>query len=516
VVDIGSNAVRMAIADVHGDGSTTLLERTSRPVNLGHDSFVQDKLSERSINAAIRVLRDYTRLMDTYEVSMTRAVATSAARDASNGDAFLERIQMTVGMDVEVIDPMEQSRLIVAALRHEAEKDLNLSGHVVAIAEVGGGSTLLTVLRRGNIAASQSYSLGSVRMQESLGTADEPPGRAADIMRHHIGNTVAMARKSLNLQRKRTFVAIGGDARFAAAQVGQPLDGGSDLDVVEADALDKLLEGLIPMHPEQIAQRHNLPPADAETLVPALLVYQALLQSMRTSEMVVSQVSMRDGLLLDLPRFVSGEEDPELTRSILQNAKTIASRYQADIDHAEHVAFLAERIFDEMQDEHRLGPRDRLLLRVAALLHDIGMFVSNRAHHKHTRYLISHMEIFGLGREEVEKVAALARYHRRAMPKYSHMEYKAMPRDTRMAVSKMAAILRVADALDRGHWQQVRDFTIERLDRELVFYVRNVSDLTLERHALGEKGNLFQEMFGLHVRLEEEPGGGIPTPEPGT
>lgn len=504
VVDIGSNAVRMVIADVFPDGAIEVLERTSRPVHLGHDSFVNGRLGQRSINAAITILRDYRKLMDTYEVSMTRAVATSAARDASNGEAFLERIQMTVDVDVEVIDAMEQSRLIVEALRQESDAELGLRRRVALIAEVGGGSTLLTILRRGEISSSQSYNLGSVRMQELLGTPDQPPERAADLMRHHISNTVDLARKSMRLQSMRTFVAIGGDARFAAQRVGKPL-GDSVLRSLHMKALDGLLKEMSTMTTDEVAREYNLPTADAETLLPALLVYRALLDSVRTNEIIVSQVSMRDGLLLDLPRYMSGEDDPALTRSIVLSAKTIGAKYRYDAEHAEHVAELATRIFDELQDEHRLGRRDRLLLQVACYLHDIGMFVSNRAHHKHSHYLILQSEIFGLRRDEVEKVAVIARYHRRSMPKESHIEYKSMPRDTRIAVSKLAGILRVADAMDRGHWQQISNFTVERHERELVIYVSGVADLALERRAVAEKGDLFEEMFGLKVRLEEEP-----------
>jgi len=226
--------------------------------------------------------------------------------------------------------------------------------------------------------------------------------------------------------------------------------------------------------------------------------------------MLVCNVSMRDGLLLELAREATGTEDPELAESVVQSARTIGEKYRYDPRHAEHVAGLAVRLFDELQGEHGLSPRHRLLLRVAAILHEVGGFVSNRAHHKHSYYLIANSEVFGLRREEVQVAALVARYHRRAVPKATHVEFLTLPRESRIAVSKLAAILRVADALDRGHAQQVRDFHVERRPGELAIYVRGVPDITVERRAIKQKGDLFEDTFGLRVRIEED---ASPAPE---
>ncbi len=161
---------------------------------------------------------------------------------------------------------------------------------------------------------------------------------------------------------------------------------------------------------------------------------------------------------------------------------------------------------DDLQKEHGLPPRHRLLLHVAAILHETGKFISNRSHHKHSWYLIQNAEIPGLRREDMAIVAVVARYHRRSTPKSTHPEYMQLARELRMAVSKLAAILRVADALDRGHWQQVCRFRVERRDQDLVVYVKGAGDLTLERRAIQDKGDLFEDIFGLRVRIEEDTG----------
>ncbi|MFO7973314.1 MAG: HD domain-containing protein [Candidatus Hydrogenedentota bacterium] len=509
VIDIGSNSIRMELAEIQSDGRIELLEKVQRPVHLGQDAFLRGKLGSDTMSAAIEILRDYRRIINSYDVETIRTVATSSLREAGNRDAFIDRVARTVDLDVDVIEQTEQSRLIVSAVLDDSGEVLGLRRKSAMVAEVGGGGTLITILRRGEIAATQSYILGSVRMLEMLAISQEQPERAADLVRKHIMSTVEMAKSSLRLRSIGTFVAIGGDARFAAQQVGENITG-SELVSVSSSALDSLVAECVRYTPEELSAKYGLPYADAEPLVPALLVYQALLEATRAEAMIVSQVSMRDGLLLDIPRYITGKDAPELIEGILHSAKSIGYKYRFDGKHAEQVAELSLRIFDEMEKEHGLSSRDRLLLNVAALLHDIGMYVSNKAHHKHSGYLISNAEIIGLRRADVAVVAQVSRYHRKTVPKLSHPEYVAMPRDRRMLINKLAAILRVADALDRGHWQQVRDFTFERKDRELTLYVKGAADLALERRALEEKADLFEDMFGLKVRLEEDAGQSAP------
>jgi exopolyphosphatase/guanosine-5'-triphosphate,3'-diphosphate pyrophosphatase len=501
-IDIGANSIRLVIAEFFPDGRIEVIEQLRQPVRLGHDVFVSGKLKQRTISSAIAVLRDYRRLLDTYQVESIRAVATTAIREAANQDAFLDRVSRTVNLNIDVIEPMEQSRLIVAAVFNDVGDAVDLKKGSAMIAEVGGGGTLLTVLKRGEISASQSYDLGSIRMQETLSTTNLPPRRAAEMLRLHLSNAFQSARRSLGIRAVRTFIAIGGDARFAAQQVGDQLrsDGLYSVGKVQ---LDQLIVECVSHGPERLAKQYNMTYQDVETLVPALLVYQALLHATRASKMIVSKVSMREGLLLDLPRYVIGQEDPQLEESIIASARTLATRYHDDTKHSEQVAAIAVRLFDELQRDHGLKPRQRLLLRVSALLHEIGKFVSNRAHHRHSRYLISNSEIFGLRPADITTVAYVAGLHRRTPPKTTDLEYMALSGEQRMEINKLAAILRVADALDKAHWQQVRDFDVLRHNGDLVIHIRSAIDLSLERRALAMKSNLFEDIFGMRVRIEE-------------
>ncbi|MGD0896328.1 MAG: Ppx/GppA phosphatase family protein [Thermoguttaceae bacterium] len=500
-IDVGANAMRMVIAEVLPDGRIEVLEQLQRAVRLGQDAFRRGRLGAASMRAALAVLRDYQELLKLYQVERVRAVATSAVREASNGDTFLDRVFLATGLKLEVIGTPEESRLTVSAVRQALGDALGVNQGEALVADVGGGSTLLTRLAGGEIVTSQALRLGSIRLGEMFSTSGESPERTAEMLRYHIANVLAAMERSLPLGEVRSFIAVGGDARFAARQIGKPT-GSEDLVVVEPAAFDKLVDRCKRFAPEELSKRFGIPFAEAETLNPALLVYQNLLRLTRASQMIVSHVSMRDGLLLELARAVTGQEDRSILEGVIHSAMAIAQKYRADVEHSRPVAELAVALFDELSAEHGLGPRHRLVLEVAGLLHEIGGFVSNRSHHKHSYYLIANSEIFGLNREETLLAAHVARYHRRSGPKPSHPEYMSLARETRVTVNKLAALLRVADALARGRIRHARQVHFERRGDDFIICVSGTSDLLLEEQAMAAKADLFEDIYGMKVLLE--------------
>jgi len=408
---------------------------------------------------------------------------------------------MATGLEVSVISVTEEGRLTVSAVR-EATGEKLLGQSKALVVEVGGGSTILNLLGHGEITASQSFPTGSVRMQEVLVTTNERADQAARLIQHQATSAFSAFKSLLPLKSVQSFIAVGGDARWAAAQVGKSVRG-SQLMSVSKDALSKLLDKCRFQTADELARAYQLPFTDAETITPALLVYQVLLKATRAKKMVVTDVSLRDGLLLDLMRSATGKPDETAHKEVLQSAQATAQKYRVDMRHAEQTRILATRLFDELTNEHQLAERHRLLLEVAAILHEVGAFVSSRAHHKHSYYLIANSEIIGLTQDELVLVANVARYHRRSRPKPSHPDYITLPRERRMIVNKLAALLRIADALDVSRTQQVGDFQSRIDNNGLIISVKGGGDLTLEHRSLAEKGDMFQDIYGLRVRLDE-------------
>lgn len=242
-----------------------------------------------------------------------------------------------------------------------------------------------------------------------------------------------------------------------------------------------------------------MPYQEAETLGPALLAYAQIAKVFQVESILVPKSNLRQGLLHEVA--LGGAWNKEFVEQVIHSSTALGVKYAFDARHGRQVADLSVRLFRELQSEHLLGPRYETILHVAALVHEIGLFVSNRSHHKHSMYLIQNSEIFGLSQHDTLLIALVARYHRRAMPQSYHEGYAPLTRDDKLAVSKMAAILRVADALDRNHMQQVRDLAFSREKGQFAIIVRDIEDLTLERVALREKASMFEEVYGMKVVL---------------
>jgi exopolyphosphatase/guanosine-5'-triphosphate,3'-diphosphate pyrophosphatase len=499
-IDMGSNSIRMVIAQALPDGRIEVLERLQRAVHLGQDTFKIGRIKAPTIRAAVLILRDFQNVLKTYNVSSLKVVATSAVREAANGDTFLDQILMATGLEVTVINSSEESRLTVAAVRHAVGKS-HLAKRNSLVVEVGGGSTVISLLRKGQITASRNLAMGSIRLQEVLSTTTESADRTAEMIRHQVAGIMTSMQGLLPLKQVKTVYAVGGDLRWAADRIGRPTNI-ENLRRVSARDLDKLIDASRRQSIDKLAKKYGLSFTDTETLIPALLIFQVLLHSTGANDILVCNVSMRDGLLFDLAQVAIGAREESTYDDVIRSALSVAKKYRVDLKHALHTRELSVRLFDELLGEHSLDKKYRLVLEVAALLHEIGTFVSSRSHHKHSYYLIVSSEIPGLTQEHLQLVAHVARYHRRSRPKSTHIEYMALPRESRMVVNKLAAILRVADALDASRIQHVKDLKFKLGDDGLVIVVSTTADLSLEERTLAMKGDLFEDIYGLQIRLE--------------
>lgn len=501
-IDIGASAIRMDVAEVREDGGIRILDSLKKGVQLGKDAFTTGTLSEESIRSACAALQDFKRVMDTYGVLRYRAVATSAVRESSNSDRFLDRILMSTGLDVEIIDGPEENRLTLSAVLEALRGGPALEGKSLLV-EVGGGSADLTLLAGQEPVQSGTFPLGSIRLRAGVRPDVGTHDKWVRYLARQISNIVSTVKGSIALAEADHFVALGGDVRFAGRILSGPA--GAACRSIARAAFESFVESVCKLSPEALVRKYGLSYPDAETLVPALMVYVQLLRQTAAQEVIVTEASIRAGILQDLAPAEESARRSKLTQQILSAARSLGRKYQYDEEHAERVRALAELIFDQLQAEQRFDENHRLYLQVASLLHDIGLFVGSRAHHKHSYYLISQSDIFGLRPREREIIANVARYHRRALPQRTHLPFVSLERDERTLVSKLAAILRVANALDREHLQKIRDLRVAREGDQIVLTVPGAGDLTMERLALATRSDLFREVFGKRIILREAP-----------
>ena len=507
VLDMGASAIRLVIAEIAPGQPVRIVEEASRGVLLGRDTFSGGAIRPQTADATFAALAGFRKIIEGYDVQQVRAVATSAVREARNGELFLDRVRGRTGFTFEAINEAEESRLVYLAVRRSLSRHAALKGARTLLGEVGGGSTSLTLLRRGQPSRSGVYALGAVRLRQQLDLRRHRHDLQVALLKRSIANVIAEIRLEIPLRRVTQFVALGGDVRLAAAHIQEHEDGGGVREIPR-DAFLAFCEEVARLDDESLVSRFSLPAVEAETLVPSLLVYRTLLSETSAQCLIVTDASLRGGMLLDLlePDDALGQKDFE--QQVLASAEAVGDRFRFDRAHGRHVAMLAACLFDELKDEHGLEARERLLLQTAGLLHDIGIYVSLRAHHRHSLYLLAASQIFGLSDEETAVVANIARYHRRAMPQRSHLPYMELDRVDRVIVNKLAAILRVANALDAEHLQKVRNLKLIRSDKAWVLEIEGTGDITMEQMAATARTDMFVEVYGRQVAVR--PAGVLP------
>lgn len=526
-IDLGSNALRLRIVEADaplaaGRGSQGVLpllrdEPQSRfrevlsvraPVRLGSEVFVTGKLAGTTLGLACAALRDFRQAMDAHRVDVYRATATSAVREAKNGQVLVERARREAGIELEVIEGIEEARLIQLAV----VRRLELAECRAILVDVGGGSTEVTWLDRGRAAVSMSLPMGTVRLLENFlrgaPTVDDTRRR---LLEEYVDRALGEVLPRLEKASFDVLVGTGGTMDTLADLCGVKTASGQR--AADVSQIRRLVDRLAGMTVEARREAYGLRPDRADTLVPAGIIFLKAAEAFRATHVVAPGVGLKEGILEELSdkHFHVWDEERE-ARNVLDASARIGARYHFDEAHGRLVEALATRLFDDLAPLHGLGARDRLLLRVAALLHDVGDYVRYDGHHKHSYYLILHSDIMGLSPEDRGIVANVARYHRKGPPDLAHANFRELGKDDRARVRALAALLRLADALDREHLGKVRGVRaeVDRARRRVVLHVDGDEERELEEWTLRAKSELFRDVFDLEPWIA----GGRPSTPP--
>ncbi len=502
VIDIGSSAIRLVIAETGSKGEIKYLENLQKPVSFGKDVFVNGRISRPVMREGMTILKNFKTVLDTYGVQNLRAIATSAIRDAVNRDAFIDQVFVRTGIDVEVLEEAEENRLELTAVEHALGEKYDYQKKNCLILEVGSGSTEMIILNQGEVELTRTLNIGTLRLPEQAVAGKTSAAVMQRVLKRSIQAIARSVSREYNLGQVDTLIALGGDMRFAARQIISDLK--DDFVVIENKIFLDFSNSIGKMTTEEIVDKCTIPYSEAETLYPALLFYASFLAETKAESLLVPMKNIRDGLLLEMAQMVSGYKRTDVSKQVVSSAKKLGKKYQYDEAHAACTANLAVKFFDLLKQDHGLGSRERLLLEVSAVLHEIGLFIGTIGYHKHSSYLVDAAEIFGLRKADKNIVSNVVRYHRRSLPQESHEPYMSLPRPDRAIVSKLAAILRVAAALDKSHQQKIKTFHLEKEEDSYNLWVgEDAGDITMERDSVAKRGNLFSEVFGATVLLKQ-------------
>ncbi|HNY20670.1 MAG TPA: HD domain-containing protein [Treponemataceae bacterium] len=500
VIEIGATGIRLLVAEVSDSGGWKVVDRAERALALGRDAFTTGVISRESLLQCLAILNRYREMLDGWDIrdEHVTVVATSAIRESRNRDSILDRLAVKTGFRVRVIDGIEENRLMYLAVDYALSGAPDtLANNNSIIIDVGGGSTEIMLLQNGKMVAAHSFRMGTVIIEQYVKAMAGSTKDMRRFLAEYVTTTAENLNNELKLNLVGQLVAIGSDARLVARSVGIQV---TDLfAVIRRDDFIAFVNRISGYSVEECVHRFRISYGEAETLLPGLLAYQFFLEMTAAETVVVPYLSIREGVILSQLAGPAHLVREDFYAQVVASALSLGKRYLLDEAHSAYVTRIALKLFDSLEGEHGLDRHARLLLEVSAILHDVGSFIRASDHHIHSQYIVAHSDIFGLNRDDMVIVSNVVRYHRSEKPQPTHMAYSSLPRSDRTMVLKLAAMLRVADALDRGHSQHIEDFDIELTRDTLFLRARGTHDVTLERLALSEKCDLLEEVFGYKL-----------------
>ena len=506
VVDVGSNAMRFQVASVMDRGRHyRIIHQDRKPVRLGHRVFQTGKLDPKVTESALKALTDFKSIADRHGVAAMHSVATAALREATDARSFLARCKK-IGMPLEVLSEEEEARLIslgiISGLRFHLPLGLFL--------DIGGGSLEMAVANSTNNYCLFSLPLGAVRLTEKFLTSDPPRNKELKNMSCFVESELKRVVRRI---RKEKFTMVFGSAGTITtlADTDTRLTGETkvgSLTVLRRPRLKTLLDILKSQPPAQRASLISGDPKRADIIVAGGMVLLEVMTQLELDYIFVSQRGLRDGLMIDLLHkhyadAAPGQQDAEDTESLEQ----IGQKYNFHAAHGRQVTQLALSIFYQLQKLHQLDEKHAGILRAAAMLHDIGSFIAFPKHHKHSYYLIKSSRPSSFNKEDIDLIANVARYHRKAHPSPKHLGFSQLAPSNQDVVRKLSAILRVADALDYKREQNIREVKCA-LSAPKTLCIEGIAfgKLKGEIERALEKGALMQEVFNVKLLIRQAKG----------
>lgn len=502
-IHIGASAISMLLSQPGNEEGKPgeQIEFLEKPLPLARDIFRDGHINRSTTEHAVEILHGFEGALREAGADLRqvhRAVASNILAEADNSETFLNRLKIACNLGLEILDDGEMTRLIYLKTQRRVRDTPSMQNRNTLVVHVGPGNTRVLLFRNGNIDRYTCYRLGAHRTAEAVEATHSDGGALIRVIRAQISGQVSQIFYEYENEGIEDLVAIGYQIQHLVPFLSKDHDTKTTL-----RALQSFTREMAEISEEECVQRYQFDYHAVDAVVPALLANLAIAEIFGLKSLRIPDSDYERGLLTDLPRaptLTAGFQD-----EVIRSARILGERYKVDINHADQVARLSGQLFEKTVTLHNLGKRDALLLEVAALLHECGGYVSPRAHHKHSQYLIQNSEIFGLSLTDVMTISLVAKYHRRSGPRLRHDDYRNLSADDRIRVSKLAALLRVADALERAHTQRIRDFSVEIFRHKIQLNLEGVSDVAVERLAMQSKGDLFHDVFGLEVVIAEAP-----------
>lgn len=496
----------MIVVRVRPDFSFEVVDREKEMVRLGAGGLDGKKLTPEAINAALQALSKFARLAESHQVDEVLAVATSATREAENGGAFLKAIERRTGIRARIITGTEEARLIHLAAVYGVD-----TPKPAVVIDIGGGSVEITRGSGREVEFARSFKIGVIRLTERFVDSDPISSRDERKMAEFIGEQVDRYIDHIVETGFDRVIGTSGTI-LSLGTVATAIDRGTVPQEVRnlrvpAKSLRRLRKTAVEMDLEERMHLPGLDPRRADLMVAGAVLLDALLKKLGTDEITLCDLALREGVLLD---YIHGHRKhiarvdsyPDVRRrSVIE----LAERCVWEADHSRQVAAIALTLFDYTKRIHGLGEREREWLEYAALLHDIGNHISYEKHHRHSYYLTKNGDLRGFEPEEIDVIALVTRYHRRATPKSGHIGFDDLSKTLRRVVTILSAFLRLAETLDRSRHGVVRGVEVRERLGQIRIKVQALGDAELEVWAAHKQARALAEALDRQVSIEKVP-----------
>jgi len=496
-IDIGTNSIRCIVVEADQQGRFKVLDDEKATVRLGENLGTSGAISAAAFSRAVDAIAMMRKLIEGLGVIEVEAVATSAVRTAANGPELVEMLSRELGREIRVISGEEEAELAAISALH----NFDMQDKRYAMIDIGGGSVEIVTALGNHIEEYYSIDLGAVVMTERFLTGD--PIRAGEYQKFQ--RHVRAALKKTFSGRKiavQTFIGSGGTITSLGAMVmnmrRQAYSSVHGFETLRSEVVHILA---MLMRKDTKARRSvaGLNPDRADIIVAGLGLVDELMRFFGANTLLVNERGIREGLVIRCMRRLGLMPAMTQRRSWRESVVEFARSCHFDEPHSKHVAKLALALFDNLARAERLKKADRRMLETAALLHDIGYFISYNSHHKHSYHLIRHADLFGFTPREREMIAQVARYHRKSLPKRKHEEYQRLDEKDRATVSRLGGILRLADGLDRRRSGLVEVVELTRTSDACQVKLLGTEDISVELFGANAKKDLFEQAFGCSV-----------------
>jgi exopolyphosphatase / guanosine-5'-triphosphate,3'-diphosphate pyrophosphatase len=501
-IDIGTNSIRLIVAEPLRGGNYRILDEEKESTRLGEHLSQTGRLDPAAIQKSLDALRRMKQIAEGFQITELKTIATCAVREAANGAEFCQRAKDELGIDIEVIGGEQEARLAFSSV----QRAFDLSGQHVAVVDIGGGSTEIVLAFGKLIEAVYTTQLGAVRLSEAYPDTATPEGFGDlidGIDRHLRKNTKnPVFKPHMLFGSGGTFTSLAAMVMTAKGQDGMPVRG---YQVSRAD-VRHLLDRLRKIPLKDRGSVPGLSPDRADIIVAGLAIVDRVMERFEVNSVQVHNRGVRDGLLLAMIEQSLGSE-PDKPRDRDAALERLAASCGCEMEHSRHVARLAGSIFAQLAPHYHLQAADQSLLEAAAKLQDVGYLINYDQHHKHSYHLILHSRLEGFQPNELEIIANVGRYHRGADPKRKHANFRQLSERDQNRVRQMAAILRVAGGLDRSNTRQVTGVSVE-FGRKHNLTLKLASKQFPEVDIWGarKRSKLFEKVFDAWLSIEwDEP-----------